>query len=45
MDRKQELMKELISRYNQLKFITTECARMTVEYYICRLEKELKELL
>lgn len=42
---KTELMKELLNRYEQLKFINDEHTLAIFNEYIAKLERELKELL
>lgn len=42
---KTELMKELLNRYEQLKFINDEHTLAIFNEYIAKLERELKEML
>lgn len=42
---KTELMKELLNRYEQLKFINDEHTLAIFNEYIAKLERELKEKL
>lgn len=42
---KSELMKELLNRYEQLKFINDEHTLAIFNEYISKLERELKEKL
>lgn len=41
--RKQELMKELLDRYQQLDFIKDTDAAITLDMYIEKLERELRK--
>ena len=45
MMNKEELMKELLNRYEQRKSIQNKCTLFIVDNYIEKLERKLKELL